>query len=73
MYSVFSPTLMTLSYYNETLESDTKRHELYLAGKLNTRSGDKILDCGCGIGEPMRNIAKRTGAGIYGVTSNEVY
>ena len=61
-----------MSSYNEKFESDTKRHELYLADKLNVRFGDRILDCGCGIGEPMRNIAKGTGACIYGVTSNEV-
>lgn len=33
---------------------------------------DKVLDCGCGIGGPMRNIAKFTNATITGVTLNEV-
>ena len=34
--------------------------------------GDKVFDCGCGIGGPMRNIAKFTNATITGVTLNEV-
>jgi hypothetical protein len=32
-----------------------------------------ILDCGCGIGGPMRNIARYTHANIVGVTLNQVW
>ena len=56
----------------ETFQSSIARHEYYLAGRLGVRSGDKVLDCGCGIGGPMRNIAKFTRANIRGVTLNEV-
>ena len=48
------------------------RHEYYLAGRLGLKANDKVLDCGCGIGGPMRNIAKFTNAQITGVTLNEV-
>lgn len=38
---------------------------------LNLHEGVHCLDCGCGIGGPMRAIAKLTGATITGVTINE--
>lgn len=48
-----------------------QRHEYYLGGRLGVSSGAKVLDCGCGIGGPYRNIAKFTGADITGITINE--
>ena len=56
----------------ETFATATARHEYFLAGKLGLKAGDKVLDCGCGIGGPMRNIARFTRAQITGVTLNEV-
>lgn len=56
----------------ETFQQAIARHEYYLAGRLGVSSGDKVLDCGCGIGGPMRNIAKFTNANITGVTLSEV-
>ena len=47
------------------------RHEYYLAGRLGVMQGEKVLDCGCGVGGPMRNIARFTRADITGVTLNE--
>ncbi|CAN0383097.1 unnamed protein product, partial [Hapterophycus canaliculatus] len=47
------------------------RHEYYLGGRLGVSPGAKVLDCGCGIGGPYRNIAKFTGADITGITINE--
>ena len=47
------------------------RHEYFLAGKLGVLAGEKVLDVGCGIGGPMRNIAKFTKANVVGVTLNE--
>jgi hypothetical protein len=56
----------------ETFKTAIARHEYYLAGRLGVAKGAKVLDCGCGIGGPMRNIAKFTNANITGVTLNEV-
>jgi len=39
-----------------------------LASCLNLNWGEKVLDCGCGIGGPMRNIARFTGCKVTGVT-----
>jgi sterol 24-C-methyltransferase len=56
----------------ETFKFAIARHEYYLAGRLGLKAGDKVLDCGCGIGGPMRNIARFTNAIVTGVTLNEV-
>lgn len=61
------------SYFlpGESFEMAIKRHEYYIASKLNVKAGDKILDCGCGVGGPMRNIAKFTSTSITGITLNQ--
>eukprot|EP01084_Bolivina_argentea_P297500 512540_1 len=56
---------------HETFRESIIRHEHYLALKLNMKSTDVVLDLGCGIGGPMRNIAQFTGAKIVGVTINQ--
>jgi sterol 24-C-methyltransferase len=56
----------------ETFQQAIQRHEYYLAGRLGVSTGEKVLDCGCGIGGPMRNIARFTNAHIDGVTLSEV-
>ena len=55
----------------ESFDAAIKRHEYYIASRLNVKAGDKILDCGCGVGGPMRNIAKFTNASITGITLNQ--
>lgn len=46
------------------------RHERFLARKLDLRPGMKVLDVGCGVGGPMREIARYSGATITGITLN---
>jgi len=55
----------------ESFQQSIARHEYYLAGRLGLKKGDRVLDCGCGIGGPMRNIARFTHANIIGVTLNQ--
>jgi len=55
----------------ESFRQSILRHEYYLAGRLGVRQGAKVLDCGCGIGGPARNIARFTGAEIKAVTINQ--
>lgn len=55
----------------ETFKSAIARHEYFLAGRLGVKQGEAVLDCGCGVGGPMRNIAKFTRANITGVTLSE--
>ena len=42
-----------------------------IAKAIDLRAGMKALDCGCGVGGPMRTIAKATGAHVTGITINE--
>ncbi|KAL7483813.1 hypothetical protein ACHAW6_009461 [Cyclotella cf. meneghiniana] len=82
---------------HESFEEATRRHEYYLASKLDlsgalarlvggggdvdsngtgstagkqTTARVKLLDVGCGIGGPMRNICRFTGADVTGLTLN---
>jgi sterol 24-C-methyltransferase len=55
----------------ESFIESIKRHEYYLAGKLGVNKDDKVLDVGCGIGGPYRNIAPFLQANVTGVTLNE--
>lgn len=48
----------------ETFKQSIIRHEQYLAGKLGITPASHILDCGCGIGGPARNIHRFTGAKV---------
>lgn len=47
------------------------RHEYYLAMRLGIQPSDHVLDCGCGIGGPLRNIGRFTSAKVTGVTLNQ--
>ncbi|KAJ0095777.1 hypothetical protein Patl1_17159 [Pistacia atlantica] len=42
----------------ESLRESIKRHEHFLALQLALRPGQKVLDVGCGIGGPLREIAR---------------
>eukprot|EP00850_Spirogloea_muscicola_P012310 SM000079S22428 [mRNA] locus=s79:107297:110244:+ [translate_table: standard] len=42
---------------NETLRESIRRHEHFLALRLGLRPGMKVLDVGCGVGGPLREIA----------------
>jgi sterol 24-C-methyltransferase len=47
------------------------RHEHYLAHQIGIKEGMKVLDVGCGVGGPAREIAKFTGAHITGLNNND--
>merc|ERR1711959_131993 len=55
----------------ESFQSSILRHETYLAGRLGVKKGAKLLDCGCGVGGPARNISSFTGAHVTGITINQ--
>lgn len=55
----------------ESFAESIRRHEYYLSGRIGVSTGEKVLDVGCGIGGPYRNIATFTGADITGITINE--
>ncbi|KAI9851267.1 MAG: Delta(24)-sterol C-methyltransferase [Thelocarpon superellum] len=47
------------------------RHEMYLAHRMGLREGMKVLDVGCGVGGPAREIARFSGANITGLNNND--
>jgi sterol 24-C-methyltransferase len=57
-------------YKWETLRESIVRHEHYLASKLQVKKGDSVLDVGCGVGGPLREIAAFTGASVTGLNNN---
>jgi len=54
----------------ETVASSIARHEHYLALKLGLKPGMKVLDVGCGVGGPMMEIARFSGAQVVGINNN---
>ncbi|TPX14786.1 uncharacterized protein E0L32_005181 [Thyridium curvatum] len=57
--------------YGEPFRQAIARHEHYLAHSIGIKKGMKVLDVGCGVGGPAREITKFTGAYITGITINE--
>lgn len=55
----------------ESFPASIARHEHYLSQKLGLKEGDNVLDVGCGIMGPAREIARFSGATITGLNLNE--
>ena len=55
----------------EAFEASLARAEHYLALRLGLKPGMNVLDVGCGVGGPMRSIARFSGATIEGVNNND--
>ncbi|EGG15119.1 putative delta-24-sterol methyltransferase [Cavenderia fasciculata] len=55
----------------ESFEASIARHEMYLAHQLGLFPGMRVLDVGCGVGGPMRTIARFSGAHVVGLNNNE--
>eukprot|EP00586_Coscinodiscus_wailesii_P017138 CAMPEP_0172519244 /NCGR_PEP_ID=MMETSP1066-20121228/291303_1 /TAXON_ID=671091 /ORGANISM="Coscinodiscus wailesii, Strain CCMP2513" /LENGTH=425 /DNA_ID=CAMNT_0013301797 /DNA_START=111 /DNA_END=1389 /DNA_ORIENTATION=+ len=61
-------------YPFESFKESIRRHEYYLASKLGLSGRGtevKVLDVGCGIGGPMRNISRFLNADVTGITLNQ--
>ena len=57
--------------HDESFAASITRHEHYIALKLGLRPGMAVVDLGCGIGGPSREIARFSGASILGVNNND--
>jgi sterol 24-C-methyltransferase len=47
------------------------RHEHYLAYMMGLKEGQRVLDVGCGVGGPAREMVKFTGANVVGLNNND--
>jgi len=54
----------------ETMAASIARHQDYLADRLRLKPDMTVVDFGCGVGGPMRYVAKSTGARVTGVNIN---
>jgi sterol 24-C-methyltransferase len=57
-------------FHNESFVESIKRAEYHLCSRLGMKPGMKVLDVGCGVGGPMRNMAMFSGSNIEGITIN---
>ena len=58
-------------YRGESFDASLARAEHFFALKLGLGPGMRVLDVGCGVGGPMRSIARFSGASVEGVNNNE--
>jgi len=57
-------------YRGEPFEVSIRRHQHYMGLRLGLGVGQHALDVGCGVGGPMRELARFTGARVTGVNIN---
>ncbi|CAI0393812.1 unnamed protein product [Linum tenue] len=58
-------------FNGESLRESIKRHEHFLGLQLALKPGQKVLDVGCGIGGPLREIARFSLVSVTGLNNNE--
>ncbi|KAL7271344.1 Delta(24)-sterol C-methyltransferase [Rhizina undulata] len=58
-------------YPGEPFYQAIARHEHYLAHMMGLREDMKVLDVGCGVGGPAREICRFSGANIVGLNNND--
>ena len=54
----------------ESFKDSLLRHQHFIADKAALKPGMQVLDLGCGVGGPMLNIARHSGANIIGINNN---
>ena len=55
----------------ESLEDSLVRHERLMIELLELREDMVIVDVGCGVGGPMRRVARESGARVVCINNNE--
>ena len=55
----------------ESLEESIARHQRLMIEKLGLREGMVVVDVGCGVGGPMRRVARESGARVVCINNNE--
>ena len=54
----------------ESLEASLVRHQRLMIDKLELREGMVVADIGCGVGGPMRRVARESGTRVACINSN---
>ncbi|KAJ7578346.1 delta-sterol C-methyltransferase [Mycena floridula] len=58
-------------YKGESFPASLARHEHYLAHMMRLASGMRVLDVGCGVGGPAREISRFANVNVVGVNNND--
>jgi len=58
-------------YKGESFAASLARHEHYLASNMGLKPGMRVLDVGCGVGGPAREIARFADCTVIGLNNNE--
>jgi len=58
-------------YKGESFFQALARHEHYLSSHIGLKPGKRVLDVGCGVGGPAREIARFSDAHIVGINNNQ--
>ena len=56
----------------ESLEESQVRHQRLMISKLELSEGMTVIDVGCGVGGPMRRVAREGGVKVVGVNNSSV-
>lgn len=56
----------------ESLEESQIRHQRLMISRLELRQGMTVVDVGCGIGGPMRRVAREAGVRVVGINASDV-
>ena len=57
---------------HEGLEDSKIRHQRLMISKLDLRPGMTVVDIGCGIGGPMRRVAREADVRVVGINASDV-
>ncbi|KAL2215200.1 putative sterol 24-c-methyltransferase [Thermoascus aurantiacus ATCC 26904] len=57
--------------YGEPFQQAIARHEHYLALQMGLKENMKVLDVGCGVGGPAREMVKFAGVNVVGLNNND--
>ncbi len=58
-------------YKGESFLASLARHEHYLAANMGLKKGMRVLDVGCGVGGPARQIATFADVNVVGLNNND--
>ena len=57
---------------DESVEASMVRHQRGMISKLELQQGMTVVDVGCGVGAPMRRVAREAGVRVVGININEI-